>query len=35
MTSFRAISLIEDIEAPADDDELISAWQHLVDTGLA
>lgn len=34
MDDYRAVALAEGFE-DGDDDEVIAAWQHLVDTGLA
>lgn len=35
MTSYRATMIAEGVEEVADEDEMIEAWQHLIDTGLA
>jgi len=34
MNNFRAVMLAEGVEE-GDEDEVVAAWQHLVDTGLA
>jgi hypothetical protein len=34
MTTYQAISIVEGLET-ADDDEILNAWQVLVDTGMA
>lgn len=33
MTDLDAIMLIEDAEGENDEDEIIEAWQHLINTG--
>lgn len=35
MNDHRAVALAEGFEEAQDDDEVISAWQHLINTGLA
>lgn len=35
MTSYRATMIAEGVEEAEDEDEVIEAWQHLIDTGLA
>jgi len=34
MTPFRAMNLAAGFEEPDDEEEMIAAWQHLVDTGM-
>jgi hypothetical protein len=33
MNNFQAVQIAEGVE-PADEDEVLEAWQHLIDTGL-
>lgn len=35
MDAYRACGLVEGFEAPDAEEEVIEAWQYLVDTGLA
>ena len=35
MENFEAVMLAEGVEEASSKEELISAWQHLIDTGLA
>lgn len=35
MSDYRAVALAEGFEEAQDEDEVISAWQHLINTGLA
>ena len=35
MENFEAVMLAEGVEKASSEVELISAWQHLIDTGLA
>ena len=35
MENFEAVMLAEGVEEASSEEELISAWQHLIDTGLA
>ena len=35
MNNYRAVALTEGFEESSDRDEMVAAWQHLVDTGLA
>ena len=35
MNAYRACGLCEGFEEPRDDDEVIEAWQFMIDTGLA
>lgn len=35
MNDYRAVALAEGFEEAQDEDEVISAWQHLINTGLA
>ncbi len=35
MENFEAVMLAEGAEEASSEEELISAWQHLIDTGLA
>ena len=35
MENFEAVMLAEGVEEASSTEELISAWQHLIDTGLA
>ena len=35
MENFEAVMLAEGVENASSEEELISAWQHLIDTGLA
>lgn len=35
MSNYRAVALAEGVEEAEDEDEVISAWQHLINTGLA
>lgn len=35
MTPYRAAMIAEGVEEAEDEDEVIEAWQHLIDTGLA
>ena len=34
MDNYSAVMIAEGAESPASEDEYISAWQHLIDTGL-
>ena len=35
MENFEAVMLAEGVEEASSEEELINAWQHLIDTGLA
>ena len=35
MSDFRAIAIAEGFEEPDTVQEIVTAWQHLIDTGLA
>lgn len=35
MDNFRAVALAEGVDEAEDEDELLAAWQYLIDTGLA
>ena len=35
MDNYRAVMICEGVEETTDENEIIEAWQHLVDTGLA
>ena len=35
MENFEAVMLAEGVDEASSEEELISAWQHLIDTGLA
>ena len=35
MENFEAVMLAEGVEEASSQEELINAWQHLIDTGLA
>jgi hypothetical protein len=35
MNTLEAINIIEGLEEAFDDDVIVEAWQHLVDTGIA
>lgn len=35
MNVFRAVNLVEGFEEPDEEGEVLEAWQHLVDTGVA
>ena len=35
MDNFTAVALVEGLEPADDENQIIEAWQHLVDTGLA
>ena len=35
MTDYKAVALAEGFEEASSEEQLIEAWQHLIDTGLA
>ncbi len=35
MTDYKAVALAEGFEEASSDEQLLEAWQHLIDTGLA
>ena len=35
MDSYKAVMLCEGVETAESEDQLIEAWQHLIDSGLA
>lgn len=35
MTPYKATMIAEGVEEPKDEEEFISAWQYLIDTGIA
>jgi len=35
MTDYEAVAIVEGFEEAEDEEQVLEAWQHLVDTGLA